>query len=64
MRKTRIGGQGIESGSKSHDEWLNLEATSVVEVTLRTQTFRSNSLLPRKGDMAGAQRSRGNRSYG
>jgi len=49
MRKTRLSRQCIESGSKSHDEWLNLEATCVVEVTSESPDFPIESALATKG---------------
>jgi len=49
MRKTRISRGGIESGSKSQEEWLDLGATSLVEVTSEDPNFPIESALAAKG---------------
>jgi hypothetical protein len=49
MRKTRIGTPTIESGSKSEEEWLDLEAASAVEVTSEDPNFPIESVLAARG---------------
>src|SRR5215471_15348411 len=49
MRKTRISRGGIESGSKSQEEWLDLGATSLVEVSSEDPNFPIESALAAKG---------------
>jgi hypothetical protein len=45
MRTTKINRSGIEPGSKSQEEWIDLEATSVVEVTSEDPNFPIESAL-------------------
>jgi len=48
MRKARINRNGIEQGSKSQEEWLDLKATSMVEVTSEDPNFPIDSALAAK----------------
>lgn len=49
MRKARINRNGIEPGSKSQEEWLDLEAATMVEVTSEDPNFPIESALAAKG---------------
>jgi hypothetical protein len=49
MRKIRISGRSVESSSNLQEEWLDLEAISVVEVTSEDPDFPIEAAVTAKG---------------